>query len=88
MKKQRSKTYRKTVFAGKEVPFIGLDQGKGMLYQGLSANKCFNGFYEDVFALREGQDKETTYNGSVNSAGLEHSAFYLQEGSNFWIEGV
>ena len=84
----KKKTYRKTVFAGKDVPVIGLDQGKGILYHGLSTDYCFNLFYEASMNFREGQDYEEQYGAFIQNAGTKKTVRFLHEDSNFWIEGM
>jgi hypothetical protein len=82
----KNKTYSKPVFAGKEIPFIGMDQGKGDMYQGLGTRYCFNLYFDTVMLLREGQSLDTSYAGTILSGGLTDTVSFRHESTNIWIE--
>jgi hypothetical protein len=80
----KSKTYRKPVFAGKDVPVIGLDQGKGRMYRGLGTHSCFNWFYDAALLLREGQDVVNVYADEIQHAGVEDTVRFVHTGVYVW----
>ena len=84
----KSKPYRKPVFSGKDIPVIGLDQGKGRMYHGLGSHYCFNVFYDAAMLSREGQDKSTAYGSTVLNGGVEDVSKFVGEGTNIWVEGL
>jgi hypothetical protein len=84
----KAKTYRKPVFAGKDVPVIGLDQGKGRMYHGLGSHYCFNFFYEASMDTRTGQVTESNYTGGIQHGGVENTLKFIHEDGNIWIEGT
>lgn len=67
---------------------IGLDQGKGKLYGGLSSHFCFNFFYDASMDGREGQAKETSYNSTIVNAEKLKTSRFVGEGTNLWVEGI
>lgn len=81
----KAKTYSKPVFAGKDIPAIGLDQGKGKMYHGLGTWDCYNFFYDAVLKQREGQDFILSYSDSVQAGGILKTVTYIQEGTNLHI---
>lgn len=78
--------YMRRVFSGKEVPVIGLDQGKSSLYRGDGVQSMFNGYYDSSLNFREGQVQDAIYEGGINSGGAFHTAKFVGEGTNLWAE--
>ena len=82
----KAKTYRKPVFSGKDIPVIGMDQGKGKMYHGLGTHSCFNFFYDAALLTREGQEIDSSYEGQIQAGGILTSLSFVQEGTNLWTE--
>lgn len=81
----KTRTYSKPVFAGKDIPAIGLDQGKGKMYHGLGTHDCYNFFYDAVLKQREGQDLSISYGESIQDGGILKTVTFVQEGTNLHI---
>lgn len=64
----KAKTYMKRVFSGKEIPSIGMDQGKGKHYAGKGVYQCFNLLYDGVMTTREGQKEVLVFEKPIISA--------------------
>lgn len=79
------KTYSKTIFSGKSVPFSGISEGSGKLYRGNRVDFSMNVIYKGSITMRDGNKLSAEYNGAI------HEGFYGQtrgilEGRSFWCE--
>ena len=82
-----TKRYSKRVFAGKDVPFQGINQGAGVLYRGRSVQFSMNGIYDGAILLRSGGKATSRYDGSIRN-GLSNTNRTVCEGTNIWSEKV
>jgi len=80
--------YHKRIFSGKEVPVIGIDQGKSPLYLGDAVHWMFNGFFDSSLMAREGQLRDTGYVGDILAAGRLGRTKYLCAGTSIWAEAI
>lgn len=80
--------YMRRVFSGKEVPVIGMDQGKGELYRGNGVQYMFNGYFDACFETRPGHSVDFFYEGGINAGGRLTRVAFIGEGTNIWAEVV
>ena len=83
--KQKPK-YMRRVFSGKDVPVIGLDQGKSKLYRGDGVNYLMNCFYDASLDSRDGQVVDVTFSGGINTGVQLHVSRVIGEGTNLRAE--
>lgn len=84
--RNKSKTYRRVVFAGKDIPAIGMDQGKGLFYNGNNTDWVFNLWYDACMAGRDGQYDVGAYTDAIYTGNTGETMSWLNEGNNFWTE--
>ena len=82
----KSKTYMKRVFAGKEVPVIGMDQGKGKHYGGNGTSNVFNLLYDGAMEVRDGQNIDGQYDDGIMFGGILATIGTIISGSNVYSE--
>ena len=82
----KSKTYMKRVFSGKEVPSIGMDQGKGKLYGGNGVDICFNLLYDGAMETRAGQSEEGVYEDGITLGVAMATTSAIITGTNVYAE--
>ena len=80
--------YMRRVFSGKDVPVIGLDQGKGELYRGDGVQSMFNGYFDACFEFRIGHSTSAVYEGGINAGGRLKQVAFIGEGNNIWAEAT
>jgi hypothetical protein len=80
--------YMKRVFSGKDVPVIGLDQGKGPLYRGDGVGSVFNAYFDSCLEPREGHVIDITYTGGINAGGRLKRVAFIGEGNRLWAEAI
>lgn len=81
------KSYHRRVFGGKEAPWIGIDQGKGALYDG-SIKMSLNATYKTTAVVsRDGQARvEIVLDGGVNSGANVGAFVVLSVGREIFVE--
>lgn len=80
-----AKRYSRSVFSGKEVPFIGISEGHGKLFRGNSVEFSVNVRYKGSIELRDGAVYEQTLNGRIH-IGHSGNMRAICSGSNIYIE--
>ena len=81
------KRYSKRVFAGKDVPFFGMNQGAGKLYRGRTVEFCMNAMYDGAIKTRFGSIATARYDGDIRN-GLSVTNRTICEGNSIWSEKV
>ena len=84
----KSKTYMKRVFAGKEVPVIGMDQGKGKHYGGNGTSNVFNLLYDGAMEVRDGQALVGQYDDGIMFGGILSTVGTIIAGGSVYSETV
>lgn len=82
----KTKTYMKRVFAGKEVPSVGMDQGKGKHYGGNGASNVFNLVYDAAMEGRAGQEVAGQYEDGITVGVVTPTAGLIISGTNVYSE--
>lgn len=80
--------YMKRVFSGKDVPVIGLDQGKSELYRGDGVNFLMNVFFNTTLSVREGQVESIIYDDTIHNADRLSKNAFICEGTNIWVSVI
>ena len=83
----KSKTYHRRVFGGKDAVWLGMDQGKGLLYRGNTVRFSLNAtFEENTFRPREGQTASAeSYEGSLHTGRELLNTVVVGAGTDFYV---
>ena len=85
----KHKTYQRRVFGGKEVPWRGIDQGKGSLTNGALQMALNANFDESTFKIREGQVSDTQFGAGKIYSGHNSGLFVtVASGEEIFAEEV
>lgn len=79
----KTKRYSRPVFSGKEVPFVGIAEGHGILYRGNTVEFSMNLTYKGSIETREGCERDDEFDGTIHVAASVQSRA-LCEGTNLW----
>ena len=80
--------YHRRVFSGKDLPLIGLDQGKSVLYRGDGVHHSWNTIYDASMQQRDGQVEFESFSGGVNFGMRTPNTRVVCEGTGVWAEAV
>lgn len=84
----KGKTYSKSVFSGKDVPFIGISEGHGPLFRGNSVEFSLNLRYKGAIQSRRGGVRTgESFSGRIH-IGANNIIRAICEGTNIRAGGL
>jgi len=83
------KTYHARIFGGKNADWRGIDQSKGHFYPGALEMALNATFSENIFKVREGQEKEAALGQGSVLTGVNTGAYVLvMQGEEIFAEAL